>query len=192
MKRKIKQQVLGIILLIVSIAVLYFNLKKVEGSFSKLWPSLILLVGVFFYIFYFSTKRKHERLSLLFLATFLAISSIPLYILTFTSFDYIDIIWPGFLFAIGMGFLSLYFYGKGRKSALFLSTIMIGVALFIWAFYSVRYQFGLVVGVIFLVVGAAFLTRGFIKQYDTEDDELSEEGKVTKLDGVDTSRDEGA
>ncbi|UCB44949.1 MAG: hypothetical protein JSV25_12125 [Spirochaetota bacterium] len=192
MKRKTKQQILGIVLLIVSIAILYFNLKKVEGSFGKLWPSLVLLVGVFFYFFYFSTKRKHERLSLLFLATFLAISSIPLYILTFTSFEHIDVVWPGFLFAIGMGFLSVYFYGKGRKSALFLSTIMIGIALFIWGFYSVRYQFGLVVGVIFLVVGAAFLTRGLIKQNIVEEDEQPEEGKVTTLGDVGPSRDEGA
>ena len=191
MKRKTKQQVLGIVLLIVSIAILYFNLKNVEGSFGKLWPSLLLLVGVFFYIFYFSTKRKHDRLSLLFLATFLAISCIPLYILTFTTFKHIGFVWPGFLFAVGMGLLSVYFYGKGRKSALFLSTIMIGVALFIWGFYSVRYQFGLVVGVIFLVVGAAFLTRGLIKQHDS-DDEPSEVGKVTTLDNVGTSRDEGA
>jgi peptidoglycan/LPS O-acetylase OafA/YrhL len=190
MKRKAKQQVLGIVLIIVSIVILYFNLKKVEGNFSKLWPSLVLLFGVFFYIFYFSTKRKHERISLLFLATFLAISSIPLYILTFTSFKNMGVVWPGFLFAIGMGFLSIYFYGKGRKSTLFLSTIMIGIALFIWAFYSVRYQFGLVVGVVFLVIGAAFLTRGLIKQYEFEDDELSGKGKVSILDDGNAHRDE--
>jgi peptidoglycan/LPS O-acetylase OafA/YrhL len=190
MKRKTKQQILGIVLLIASIAILYFNLKRVEGNFTKLWPSLVLLFGLFFYIFYFSTKRKRDRLSLLFLATFLAISCIPLYILAFTSFEHIDVVWPGFLFAIGMGFLSVYFYGKGRKGTLFLATIMIGIALFIWAFYSVIYQFGLVVGVVFLVVGAAFLTRGLIKQNEIGD-ELSEKSQVATEDDS-AYTDEGA
>jgi hypothetical protein len=173
MKRKTKQQVMGIILIVISIAVLYFNLKKAEGSFGKLWPSFLLLVGMFFYIFYFSTKRKSDRPALLFAATFLAISSIPLYILAFTSFENFVYLWPGFLFALGMGFLAVYFYGKGRKIALFLSFLTIGVSIFIWALYSVQYRFGLVTGVVFLVVGAAFLTRGLIGEQEKSVDEES-------------------
>ena len=171
MKRKAKQQIMGIILIVISIAVLYFNLKKVEGSFGKLWPSFVLLVGMFFYIFYFSTRKKADRPALLYVATFLAISSVPLYILSFTSFANIGILWPGFLFALGIGFLAVYFYGKGRKVSLFLSFLTIGASLFIWALYSVRYRFGLVTGVVFLIVGAGFLTRGLIGEQEKDEEE---------------------
>jgi hypothetical protein len=173
MKRKAKQQVMGIILIIISIAILYFNLSRVEGSFSKLWPTFVLLLGMFFYIFYFSIKKKGDRPGLLFLATFLAISCIPLYILSFTSFEHFNVLWPGFLFAIGMGFLAVYFYGKGRKVALLLSFLTIGASIIIWALFSVKYRFGLVTGVVFLIVGAGFLTRGLIREQGMN---LEEEG----------------
>ena len=183
MKRKAKQQVMGIILIIISIAILYFNLKKVEGSFGKLWPTFVLLVGIFFYIFYFSVKKKGDRPALLFLATFLAISSIPLYILSFTTFENFNILWPGFLLAFGFGFLAVYFYGKGRKVALLLSFLAIGASIIIWALYSVQYRFGLVTGVVFLIVGAGFLTRGLIREQVKEIDEEDAEADQSPVSG---------
>ncbi len=165
MKRKGKHLLIGVILIITSIVVLYYNLKNFEGGFAKLWPALVLLFGMFLYIYYFSTKKRKNRLFLLFLATFLAISSIPLFILTFTSFTLISDLWPGFLFAFGIGILSLYFYGKKKKILLFLSSIIIAASLLVWIF-SVRSQFFIVIGVVLLIVGAAFLTRGLIKEAD--------------------------
>jgi hypothetical protein len=166
MKRKAKQQIMGIILIVISIVLLYLNLQRTEGGFGRLWPSLVLLGGMFFYIFYFSTRRKADRSALMFLATFLATSSVPLFILTFTSFDNFKVIWPGFLFAAGMGFLAVYFYGKGKKFSLLLSFLATGASIVIWALYSVRYRFGIVTAVVILLVGAAFLTRGLIREQE--------------------------
>jgi len=166
MKRKAKQQIIGIILIVISIVLLYLNLKETEGGFGRLWPSLVLLAGMFFYIFYFSTRKKTGRSALMFLATFLAISSVPLFILTFTSFDNFKVIWPGFLFAVGVGFLAVYFYGKGKKFPLLLSFLTIGASIVIWALYSVRYRFGIVTAVVILIMGAAFLTRGLIREQE--------------------------
>ena len=166
MKRKSKQQIMGIVLIVISIVLLYLNLKKTEGGFGRLWPSLVLLAGMFFYIFYFTTRKKADRSPLMFLATFLAIGSIPLFILTFTSVDNFKVLWPGFIFAAGMGFLAVYFYGKGKKFPLLLSFLAIGASIVIWALYSVRYRFGIVTAVVILIVGAAFLTRGLISEQE--------------------------
>lgn len=164
MKRKSKHLLIGIALLVISIIVIYFNLYFFEGSFKNLWPALVLLAGTFLYLFYFSTKKKKNLLFVLFIGTFIAISSVPLFILAVTSFEHIKILWPGFIFAIGMGMLALYFYGKKKKGVLVISILILSLSLLIWVFCSLKSQFGLIIGVSLFILGAAFLTRGFIKE----------------------------
>lgn len=151
---------MGIALIVISIAVIYFNLKIFEGGFNKVWPAILLLVGVILYIFYFSTKKKRQRLFVLFLATFIATSSVPLFVLTFTSYERITILWPGFLFTFGLGLLSIYFYGNKKKVLSVLATFIISISFLIWIIYSLETQFGLVIGASIFLLGAAFLTRG--------------------------------
>jgi len=167
MKRKTKHLLISIVLVIISFTVLYFNLSMFKGSFNKLWPALILLLGMILYIYYFSTKKKKDRLYLLFLATFIALISVPLFILTFTSPDIIPHLWPAFLLALGMAILSLYFYGKKKKFVLSLSVIVIAAPLLIWIFYLMKSQFGLVIGVVLFITGAGFLTRGLIRESES-------------------------
>jgi peptidoglycan/LPS O-acetylase OafA/YrhL len=160
MTRKNKHLFIGIALIVISIAVIFFNLKVFEGGFNKVWPAILLLVGIILYIFYFSTRKKKQRPFILFLATFIATSSVPLFVLTFTSFERITILWPGFLFTLGLGVLSMNFYGKKRKILAVLSTFIISVSLIIWIIYSLETQFGLVIGASIFLLGAAYLTRG--------------------------------
>ena len=164
MTRKNKHLFIGIALIIVSIAVIFFNLKVFEGGFNKVWPAILLIVGVILYIFYFSTRKKRQRLLVLFLATFIATSSIPLFILTFTSYERITVLWPGFLFTFGLGLLSMYFYGNKKKILAVLSTFVISVSILIWIIYSLETQFGLVIGASIFLLGAAYLTRGLGKE----------------------------
>ena len=146
MTRKNKHLFIGIALIIVSIVVLFFNLRDFEGGFSKVWPAILLIVGVILYIFYFSTRKKRQRLYIVFLATFIATSAVPLFVLTFTSYDLINIIWPGFVFTFGLALLSMYYYGNKKKILAVLSAIVISVSLLIWIIYSLETQFGLVIG----------------------------------------------
>lgn len=168
MTRKNKHIFIGIVLIIVSIIVIYFNLQEFEGGFDKLWPAIILLFGMVLYIFYFSTRKKKNRLFIIFLATLIAISSVTLFVLTFTSFEHIKYLWPGFLFAFGMSILSLYFFGKKKKGTALLATIIISFSLLIWIIYSLESRFGLVIGVTMLILGAAFFTRGLSRESKLE------------------------
>ena len=170
MTRKNKHLIIGIILIIISIAVLYFNLKVFEGGFKKVWPAILLVVGVILFVFYFSTRKKKKRMFVLFLATFTATSSIPLLVLTFTTFERITIVWPAFLFTFGLSLLSMYYYGKKNKALAVLSTFIISVSLLIWIIYSLETQFGLVIGASIFLLGAAFLTRG-LRRETAKDDE---------------------
>ena len=173
MTRKNKHIFIGIVLIIVSIIVIYFNLQEFEGGFDKLWPAIILLFGMVLYIFYFSTRKKKNRLFIIFLATLIAISSVTLFVLTFTSFEHIKYLWPGFLFAFGMSILSLYFFGKKKKGTALLATLIISFSLLIWIIYSLESQFGLVIGVTMLILGAAFFTRGLSRESKLEQPAIS-------------------
>lgn len=164
MSKKEKQKLLGIVLIITSIPILLINMSLRRGDIDKLWPSFILLSAIILYIFYSSTMKNKNRLSLLFIATFSATSSVPLLILTFTSFEHLHVLWPGFLLAIGIAFLSLYFFGKGKKINLLLSTLIISLSILMGVIYSLKSRLGLAIGVCILIIGAAFLTRGFIEE----------------------------
>jgi drug/metabolite transporter (DMT)-like permease len=163
MEAKKKQIFTGIITIIISIIVLIVNLKLFEEDFGKLWPTLLLLLGVILYIFYFATKKRHKRVGLSFLATFVSVSSIPLFILTFTSFEHFNYIWPGFILAIGCGLTTVYLYGERRRGTLFFAQVLIALPLLIWIFFAMRSKFGLVIGVVLLMIGVAFLARGLIR-----------------------------
>lgn len=172
MTRKNKHIFIGIVLILASIVVIYFSLQEFEGGFDKLWPSLVLLFGTVLYIFYFSTRKKKNRLFIIFLATLIAISSVTLFVLTFTSFEHINILWPGFLFAFGMSVLSLYFFGKKKKATALLATLIISASLLIWVIYSLTSQFGLLIGATMLILGAAFFTRGLSREIKMEQPSL--------------------
>jgi len=164
MKKKSRHLVIGIAIIILSLAVLYFNLKIFKASFNRLWPSLFLLAAMVLYLYYFSTRKRKNRLIFLFLATFIAPISVSLFFLTFTSVSNMRFIWPVFILSLGLGMLSVYFYDGERKTLLTLSTILIAIAFIIWTFYATKSEFGLLIGVALLIIGSAFLTRGIIRE----------------------------
>ena len=163
MEAKKRQSLTGIIIIIVSLAVLVVNLALVENDFSKLWPTLLLLIGVLLYIIYFATKKRKNKVGLSFVATFISVSSIPLFLLTFTSFDNFPYIWPGFILAIGCGLMTVYLYGQRRRGALFLAQVLLAIPILIWIFFAMRSKFGVVIGIVLLMIGVSFLARGLIR-----------------------------
>jgi hypothetical protein len=167
MEAKKKQILTGIITIIISLAVLVVNLSLIENEFSNLWPALLLLLGLIFYIIFFITKKRHNRVGLSFVATFVSVSSIPLFILTFTSFENFTYIWPGFILAIGCGLMTVYLYGERRRGTLFLAQILLAIPLLIWIFFAMRSKFGVVIGIVLLMIGVSFLARGLIRDEKT-------------------------
>jgi hypothetical protein len=166
MKRKGKYTLIGILLIVVSIFVIVFNMRYQDGTFRDLWPAILLVFGVILYLYYFSTKKKKNRLGVLFFGTFIAICSVFLFILSFTSFSHVKVLWPGFVLALGLAILALYFYGNRNKGVLAVSILLISLSIIIWIFYSLKSHYGIVIGVSLFILGAAFLTQGLIKKLE--------------------------
>ncbi len=56
MKKK-NQLLIGIALIVISFGVLYISISTIKGSFSTLWPAIVLLLGMISYI-YFKIKSE--------------------------------------------------------------------------------------------------------------------------------------
>jgi hypothetical protein len=50
-----------------------------------------------------------------------------------------------------------------RRGTLFFAQVLIALPLLIWIFFAMRSKFGLVIGVVLLMIGVAFLARGLIR-----------------------------
>jgi hypothetical protein len=145
-------------------AVVVFNSHSSGGGFAKLWPFAVLLLGFVLSVYSYSTRKKKDRSPLIFLGAFLLVSSVILFILALGSYRHIDVLWPGFVAALGLGFLSVYLTGNRKKALLAVSLFLVGVSVVIWIFYSLSSQYGLVIGVSLFVIGVGFLTRSLMRE----------------------------
>ena len=164
MKAKQKYLLTGALLIVAGIIVIVLNARVFGENLAKLWPFAVLLVGFILSVYALSTRKKKDRPLMIFLGTFLLISSVLLFILSLGSYQYIKILWPGFLSALGLGFLSVYLSGDRKKAILAVSLFLIGVSVVIWIYYSLKSQYGLVIGVSLFIIGAGFLTRSLMKE----------------------------
>jgi hypothetical protein len=166
MKRKGRFTLIGVLLIAVSIFEIAYNIRFQDGGFRDLWPGILLFLGIVLYLYYFSTKKKKNRPGVLFFGTFIGICSVFFFIVSFTSFSHLNVLWPGFIFALGTAFLSVYIYGSGKKAVLVFAVLLISLSIVIWIFYALKTKVGLVIGVSLFILGCAFLTRGLIRERD--------------------------
>jgi hypothetical protein len=164
MKEKPRNLLTGVLLVAAGVAVIVFNAHAFSGGFAKLWPFIFLLLGFVLSVYSYSTRKKKDRSLFIFLGAFCLASSVLLFILALSSYQHIRVLWPGFLSALGLGFLSVYLIGNRKKAVLAASLFLIGVSVLIWILYSLRSQYGLVIGVSLFVVGVGFLTRSLMRE----------------------------
>ena len=164
MKPKPRNLLTGVLLAAAGVAVVVFDARAFSGSFAQLWPFVVLVLGLVMSVYFFSVRGKKDRPALIFLGAFLLASSVVLFILALSSYEHIKVLWPGFLAAVGLGFLSVYLTGDRKKAILVVALLLTGVSVLIWFFYSLKSQYGLVIGVSLFVIGVGFLTRGFMKE----------------------------
>jgi hypothetical protein len=170
MKEKPKNFVIGALLIAAGVAVGVFNALAMGGEsvfgggVAKLWPFAVMLLGFVLSVYAYSTRKKRDSSLLLFLGAFFLVSSVILFILALSSWEHIRVLWPGFLSALGLGFLTVYLAGDGKKAILVLSLFLIAASVVIWILYSLRSQYGFVIGACLFVIGVGFLTRSLMRE----------------------------
>lgn len=103
----------GTILVILGIL---FLLPKLGIDFGNLWPTFILAPGLAFFVFYFSSGDRPKNAGILIPATITTLIAVFFFALNFTSWKYMENLWPLFPIIVAASFYFAYFMGlpKGR------------------------------------------------------------------------------
>ncbi len=149
--------IIGILLIVLGI----LFLGPMLGLFTLklMWPSVLLLFGIGFFLIY----AKAPRITgFLMAGSVLAISSIPFFICTFSDdWSRMAILWPIFILSVSVGFFLMYFLGP-KKNELIVSALVLlilGIVSFL-IFNYIKFIFPIV----FIVAGLILIFIGLVSR----------------------------
>jgi hypothetical protein len=119
MRRSTQHLFWGIFLIALGIIFLMGNLSEV--GMSRLWPVFPLVVGLSFWIAYFQDRTNF---GILMPGSILVVISLLFFYCNFTSWSKMEALWPIFILAPAVGFLSMYFGGHRESGLLFPAGIL--------------------------------------------------------------------
>ena len=102
--------------------------------FLKLWPILVLILGVGFIGIY--SKGKRRGFSYLVIGIYLILFTFLALYCNFTSWALLSIYWPIFITFLGMVFIAIFVYKKATRIPLFLGLILIFLSLYFFVIFS--------------------------------------------------------
>ena len=111
MRKKRTLGVLALLFILVGIILILENFGVLMGI-SKLWPVILLLLGLGFVMLFF--ERKKQDTVLLWIGSFLMMVSVLFGYLNHTSWMLLAYLWPVFLALVGLSFFFISFYTEGR------------------------------------------------------------------------------
>ena len=110
-----QNKILGLILIFLGIIFLLDNLDVIGFNVLIIWPSFIILGGAGFILGYLI---RHENYPMLMPGTILIIAGLIFLYCNVAGWHHMQVLWPLFLAAPGLGFILLYFLGKRDKGLL--------------------------------------------------------------------------
>lgn len=146
-----KNKIPGLLLIVTGAVILLANL----GVFSLvgLWPLLVVLLGIFFFILWMKDRGDP---GLLMPATILTIVGILFLYCEQYGWWNMSNLWPVFLMAPGLGFMLMYIFGEQETGLLIPGTLMLVLSIF---FLSINEWAGRWWPVIMIILGAILLIR---------------------------------
>ncbi len=130
MHRESRSLVWGILLIIIGFLFLLSNLGWFEFDWGDIWPLVIIIGGIMFWIGWLANRKEY---GLLMPGTILLVYGCMFQYSVLNGWYYMDIFWPGFLLGPGLGFLFMYLLGNHEKGLLIPGGILIGLAVLFWS-----------------------------------------------------------
>jgi len=119
----------AMILIILGAVFLVSNFSK-QWSWDHWWPIFVLVPGLAFYFWYFSSSNKEKISGILFPGTILTLFGIFFFITTWLNWEHMEKLWPTFILVPGLAFFVLYFARpKREKGVLIPAFILTGLAI---------------------------------------------------------------
>jgi hypothetical protein len=171
MQKDTRSLIWGIILIIIGFLFLGSNLDWFSFYWGDLWPSALILGGLFFWIGWLFNRKEY---GLLMPGTILIVYGIMFQYSALNGWYYMDENWPGFLLGPGLGFLFMYLLGDRNKGLLIPAFILIGLASIFWFDANFQYIWPLVL----IAVGIYLLFKNrFGSSEQAESVDQSDENK---------------
>ncbi len=163
--------IIGVIVLLLGILFIF----PATGMFSlaKLWPAILLLLGLGFFAVYFAARKIY---GFLMPGAILVISSIPFFMCTISGdWSQMVVLWPVFILSVAVGFLLMYFLGARSRSLLLTALILFGVAVIASLIFNyIRFIFPTVL----IASGLTLIFIGIIKKMKTGGATTTEESET--------------
>ena len=138
----------------------FFNLDLFNAE--RFWPIFVLIPGLIFEISYFITRKAP---GVLVPGGILTVLGILFYFESFTDWRFAEYTWPIYLLAVAIGLFQLYLFSgrnKGLLIPIFILTTIAAIS-FVCMFLNLAsqmYNSGIILGVIFIVLGIFALYKG--------------------------------
>jgi hypothetical protein len=111
----------GTILIILG---LLFLLPKLGINFGNLWPMFILAPGISFFVFYLFSNDRQKIRGVLIPAVITTSIAVLFFVLNFTSWEFLEKLWPFFPIFVALAFYVTYFSGQKDRGLLVAANIL--------------------------------------------------------------------
>lgn len=149
--------IIGVIL--IALGILFLGPSLNIFSLTVMWPAILLLIGIGFFMAYFAAPKLY---GLLMPASVLVLFSIPFFMCTFSGdWRQMDRLWPLFVLAVAVGFLFMYFLGGKQRGLMVTGLILVG---FSAVSYVIVSYIKLVFPILFIVGGLVMVYMGLVAQ----------------------------
>lgn len=117
-------------------------------TLANIWPTILLLLGVGFFMVYFVAPKLY---GLLMPGAVFLISSIPLLMCTLSNdWQQMSRLWPVFILALAVGFFLMYIFGKQQVGLLIPAVILLALGIISFLIFNyIKY----VLPIFFLATG---------------------------------------
>ncbi|HFE64031.1 MAG TPA: hypothetical protein ENK14_06385 [Caldithrix sp.] len=130
MRGESRSLIWGILLIIVGLLFLGNNLDWFYLDWETMWPLLMIIGGVLFWIGWLANRKET---GLLMPGTILLAYGLLFEYCVLFGWYWMDEYWPVFLLGPGLGFLFMYFLGNREKGLLIPAGVLIVLSLLFWS-----------------------------------------------------------
>lgn len=141
----------GVLLIVFGVFFLAVNFVGVD--FEDIWPVTLLVPAIAFFIMFARDRRQY---GLLMPGTILVVLSVLFFTCQIRGWTLMDVLWPIFMLAPGLGFIMLYLFGRRDPGLLIPAGILIGLSA---VFLLANLGFGHLWPAVLILVGVLLLVR---------------------------------
>ena len=140
----------GLFLLFIGVLLILANFGVIEIVWENLWPLFLLILGILFELSYFIYRKDA---GLLVPGGILITYGLLFSVNVIYGWHLMEDLWPIFPLGVAIGLLQLYIFGVREKGLLIPIGILGAISLFFLVNNLFFVDFGLLVGVVLVVIG---------------------------------------